>query len=430
MDGGGAATCATAGRGRGGGVRLTVLLLAGLAVRLALAPVGAFAFDLDLVRRWATRLASGPPWRFYDVDGLTVDHLPGDLWLLLGISRAYHALAATPDVDGRLFLVLLKLPPALADVGIGALLFGLGRRLAGERAGLTAAAAWLFNPAPIFVGSIWGQWDALSAGLALAALWLLLRGSPAGAMPTLAYAALIKPPLVLLAPLGALWFVRRWGAPWRAAGARGRRAWLGSGVGVVAALLVVVLVPLPFGVGLEPLPTRWGLLARMRYALERYPYAGLNAFNLWGAIGANGTDDGGSFALGVSARVWGTVLLAGAYAAILRRFWRRAAAETALVWACLATTLALFVLPTRVHERYLFPALVFAALAATLGSGWGRVYALLSATYLANVVAVYVLYATEKGYFLTAGHPAVWAASLVNVAVLGVVLLRPPRGER
>src|SRR3712207_7376899 len=41
----------------------------------------------------------------------------------------------------------------------------------------------VFNPGSIFLSSIWGQWDAVSALGALIALWLLMRGSPEWSLP-------------------------------------------------------------------------------------------------------------------------------------------------------------------------------------------------------------------------------------------------------
>src|SRR6185437_10044169 len=96
------------------------------------------------------------------------------------------------------FLFLVKLVPSLADVGIGFLFFLITRQLAGQRAGLLAAALYLFNPAPILVSGLWGQWDAVSAFAMVGGIWLILSGRPAWALPALTYASLVKPQLALL----------------------------------------------------------------------------------------------------------------------------------------------------------------------------------------------------------------------------------------
>ena len=176
--------------------RLIALLGIGLAVRLALLPVGAYGYDLTLMQSWAERLVTRPLVRFY-ASPEVVDHLPGDLWLLWLLGRAMDLIAPGALVPQ----IALKLVPTLADVGIGVFLFLLGRRLAGPDAGLLAAALFVLNPASIFLTAIWGQWDSVSAALALIAVWLVVRGDPAWALPPLAWAALIKPPFAALVPL-------------------------------------------------------------------------------------------------------------------------------------------------------------------------------------------------------------------------------------
>ena len=140
------------------------------------------------MRGWATQLVAEPLASFYAAP-LRVDHLPGDLWLLWAVARLYRLFSPTMQVQEPGFLFLLKLVPALADVGIGAMLYLLGRRFGGSRTGLLAATLFLFNPASIFLTSIWGQWDSVSALVVLIALWLLLRGKFEWSLPVLTYGA-------------------------------------------------------------------------------------------------------------------------------------------------------------------------------------------------------------------------------------------------
>ncbi|HEX5506167.1 MAG TPA: hypothetical protein VFW96_26345 [Thermomicrobiales bacterium] len=397
---------------------LVGILIAGLALRLALAPFGAYRFDTDDLGRWTARLATVPLARFYD--GPPVDHLPGDLWVMWALGKGYALVSPGLDVQARAFLVLLKLVPALADAGIAALLYLLGRRLGGAVAGLVAAALYAFNPGSVFLTAVWGQWDALSAALALAALWLLLRGDPEWAFPVLAYAALIKPQVAALAPLLALAFVA-WYALREPPGRWLRRV----AVGAAASLLVLVLVPLPFDVGVSPLPARWSLVGRLSDALEKFTETSHSAFNLWTAplaapagVPLFRQPDSARWLLGLTYQAWGALLLAAALVAILAAFWRRRDAR-ALVWAATATALALFVLPTRIHERYLLPAVALAALAAALAPRLGWLYAGLTLTYLANLYYVYAeFYPIPKLAFMYSSATFVHAMSLLNLALL------------
>jgi hypothetical protein len=405
--------------------RLIALLGIGLAVRLALLPVGGYGYDLSLMQSWAERLVTRPLVRFY-ASPEVVDHLPGDLWLLWLLSRAMDLVAPGALIPQ----IVLKLVPTLADIGIGVLVFLLGRCLAGPDAGLLAAALNVLNPASIFLTAIWGQWDSVSAALALIAVWLVVRGDPVWALPPLAWAALIKPPFAALVPLVFLCFVRhhvvphtRWGGTQPTT--ESRAASLGE-LALTAGISVLLAgaLLLPFDVGVGPLPARWDLLERVRYSLDLYPETSVNAFNLWATPLAGNREPDAQPLLGVAVRTWGLVLFGAAYVLILVRYWRRPDVH-AFIWAAFAIAFAAYMLPTRVHERYLLPALTLAALAAALAPRLRWFFAALSVSYFINLYWVYDL--SERALeldILYQSEAVVVLVSLVNVGLLAYTLSR------
>jgi hypothetical protein len=268
-----------------------------LAIRLCLTPYGQFELDALGFRFWALRMLNAPLTEFYaniDQAPMNLDHLPGDMWILLAGTLMYRAVVPDRDLLGLGFVIMLKLVAILADVGIGLLLFLIGRRLGGPRAGLLAAALFMFNPASIFLSAVWVAWDPVSTVLVMLSLWLVLRGVPEWALPVLTYAALIKPPLILLAPAYGLAFLHRYlvpHTPWAArlhASAPGEslgRSLSRPVVAVVAAGVVLVVTLTPFGVGLPLLPPNgWSIFDQLNYAFTRFPYAWLNAFNVWALL--------------------------------------------------------------------------------------------------------------------------------------------------
>lgn len=425
------------------GLRLVGILALGLVIRLLLGPHGVYSGDAQTFRGWAIRLVTTPLADFYAAPGRPIDHLPGDLWFLWGIAHLYRLIFPSGNFQNPGFLVLLKLVPDLADLATAAVLYLIARHLAGPRVGLLAAALFVLDPAPMFVSAIWGQWDAVSALAMVLALWLVVHGSPEWSLPLLTYASLVKPQLALLIPLVAVvWWRRnvqppgyrpRWGPD--LARALGR-----LGLAALSSLGLFLVVALPFDVGLPPLATRWTILQRLQVAWNTERSVSANAYNLWGilahASGSRFIDDGRAFLLGVSYQHWGEALLALALAIALILVWRRPDAPTVL-WAALAVTLSLFVLPTRIHERYLMPAVVLAVLLAALAPALRWVAAALSLTYLVNVVEVYRLTgqpAVGVGLNL-GGRPSdltVLAVAATNLFVLlvvfgaGVALARGP----
>ena len=395
--------------------RLAIILGLGLLVRLALIPVGGYGSDLRIMREWGSRLLTEPMSRFYATDEV-VDHLPGDLWLLWLLGHAADLMSP----GARLPNAALKLVPVLADLGLGGVLFLIGQRLAGPRTGLVAAGFIALNPALIFLSAIWGQWDAVSALLAMVALWLLLRGDLPWALPALAWAILIKPQFAAWLPL---FMVAIWHGGGLSPGAGRTRLWRGL-LGTANALLLAALLLLPFDVGIGPMATTWDLIERLRYSLDYYPETTLNAFNLWATSLAGNRESDAQLLLGVAVRVWGTLLFVAAYLLILVRLWRWPSTPD-VVWALFAVSFTSFMLPTRIHERYLLPAVVLAALVAALAPRCRWFAVALSFTYLANIYWSY-----DKRYLaleidsLYDGNLFIYEIALLNVGLLAFALTR------
>ncbi len=379
---------------RSGYLILGGMLIGGLAIRLLLVNHGVYQGDAQIFRGWAVRLATSPLSDFYS-SVRSADHLPGDLWFLWGVAHVWRSLSPEMNVQAPGFLFLLKLVPAVADVGIGVFLFLIGRSFGGSRTGLIAAGLFMFNPASIFLTGVWGQWDSVSAFFMLVGLWLLLRGSPEWSLPVFTYAALIKPQLGLFFVLvGSAWLCWTFRRPDRVEHLPGgwRNRTIRLVIGGIISLGVFLAVDLPFSVGLPLLPTRWTIFERMSYALDRHTSISANAFNLWGVFGkaSNSTalTDSAAFAAGISYQHWGEILLGVATLVVLVLFWLRPTRSMAL-WGSLAITFSLFMLPTRIHERYLMPAMVLAVLVVAIAPNLRWLGVVLSLTYFANIFYVY-----------------------------------------
>ncbi len=432
-------------------VWLIALLALGLALRIVVFPLGIFAADARTFESWAAHLVSAPLDTFYA--SRSVDHLPGDLWILWAIGHVYRlvspgfgasAVAAfgrgfgrgfgpgpVPVQQSDNFFTLLKLVPTLADLGIGLMLYLIARKLRGPRAGLLAAGAYLLNPASIFLSGIWGQWDSVSAFAMVAAIWAILA-SPAWALPILTYACLVKPQMALLVPLALL-------AWWHQSGRLAVRLQR-SIPPILASVAVFLAVDLPFDVGLPLMPTRWTILDRVQAAWAQYTAVSVSGFNFWKLV--VGTSQGWSvsdslpFIFGLSYQTWGTILLATAVLFALILYFRRPSQEMAL-WTALAIMFSVFMLSTRIHERYLLPALVLALLVGAVTPRLRWLGVSLSATYLANLYYVYAgAGRLGAGGFGQYGDLVVLVASALNVllfvAVLGAGawLAGQPRSQR
>ena len=301
-----------------------VVIIVGVAIRLLMVRAQGFPSDVGTFMAWGEKLAAVGPARFYE-PGYFSDYPPGFLYVL-------WLLGALFDGDALRFAVKAITIPA--DIGIVLLLVRLLRRQAGELQAGLAAAIWMLQPAPIFAGPYWGQVDAVGTLPFLAALLAAgaRRWAPAGVLAGIA--TMTKPQfgLVLGVVLVAATVELVRGRDWRPL-AR-------SATGALATMAVLAL---PFGM------TPGAFVALVRSASETYPYSSLYAFNGWAIALGFWQDDAAWFAVG------GVLLAVGLLVAVVPLWWRRDTAALLAVGA--ATVMCFYFLPTRAHERYLFPAL-------------------------------------------------------------------------
>ena len=406
---------------------LIVLLLGGLALRITIAyvlfPASGFESDIASYVSWALTLGEHGPAGFYANAGFS-DYPPAYLYLLWPVG-----LLATNAADpGAAASELIKLPPMLLDLVVGWFIYRLvlgwswpGRRA--EAMALVAAALYLFNPVSIYDSALWGQTDAAGALILLLGIAALIRGNSEGAAAMAATAAVVKPQFgVVLIPLVVFMLLKRHlvrpgsgprQRPWAPASIA---AWLSTQQGwprlitaSVAALGAFFLLALPFGMG----PFEY--LEKMFGTAGQYSWLSVNAYNLWALLGSAGTRP-----LAEAPHLWSpdTVGLLGPLPAVvigaallLAGFlWGvvRAAARDdrwTLLVAVTFLAIAFFILPTRVHERYMFPAIALLPLLAVVSGRWTIALVLLSVGAFINFHGILTrdLYGTDNVISLPLG---------------------------
>jgi hypothetical protein len=430
---------------------ILVVLALGLAFRLIIAyvyPGTGLQFDLVSFRFWADNLAREGMSGFYQRPFLH-DYTPGYLYVLTGIGWLSQTISGAPGHVGD----MIKLPPILADVAIGWLVWSMALELgASRRAALGGAVLAVFNPLTWFDSVTWGQVDSFGVVFLLLGLRELWRDRPERAAIWTVVAALIKPQLGILIPIVAVVTIRRALFP---AGGFGRpdpdtidgaldadgpgdgrilarlRAWEGRtgnpiriATTALAGFLTAVILCTPFGltvigIGGAGSPISSGLLEQVAKTAGGYPYVTVNAYNPWALaeLGGNGMAKNGvwlcdavirnpvaggavcdqALQVGpVPAVAVGTTLLLVAIALILAVVAWRPDRLTLLVGLALAA-IAFFVLPTRVHERYLFPFFALGAILAAISWRWLAAFVVLAvATFLNMYTVLTVVYAPRN----------------------------------
>src|SRR5688500_1373314 len=405
------------------GTILTTILVLGLALRFFIAgvylPQSGLANDIGAYTAWAMRVASIGPGEFYEA-GYFSDYPPGYMYVLWFLGSVGQALAPILGQDATRGLV--KLPGILADAGVAWLLFVVCRRWGGELVdrgrfpvrpgtlGIVAATIYLFNPGTIFDSAVWGQIDSFGTLVLLATIYALARGWTEVAAFGAVLALLVKFQFAFLVPVVAVVGLRRH-LIGRSSDPEhdGRREPFRVLTSVAAGSVSLAALLLPFGMGLYAPAVEAGqkclgllpsadpstsLIGKLCEAAGTYTGLSIDAFNMWrnpwSGLGDTlhwGDDTGVGVALGGLSLTWQQVGMLAFAAVALVALWqvgRRDDLRGVLV-ASLLLAIAFFVLPTRVHERYLFPALAIGTLLIFSGRAWPWLYAALSLSFFANI---------------------------------------------
>lgn len=377
---------------------VAVLFLAAFLVRFAFFwHQGFAATDTADFSAWFRVAADVGPQTFYTTVSWC-DYPPFNVyffWIFGSVAKAL-------DVFGSsLFTYVMKLPSNLFDMATSFLIFAFVRKRFSLRWAVVAMALYAFNPAVIFDSAVWGQFDAIYTFLLVLSIFLYFENRPRFAVAAFVLGVLTKPQSIALAPL--FFFLI-----WR------KTNWKGFADSILVALATVFAVILPMD---WPNGNAFSFLSGLYFgAYGGYPFTTLNAFNVWGFGGMWVQDTQLTFTLG-----W--VMFASVATFALYFVHKRIVIdkESTVLLAAFLLLFAFFMLPTRIHERYLFPAMAALALLFPFAKKTRLLYVALTATCFVN--QVYVLDFLNRGAFLSAGDPVVFTVSLINSLALLYVLM-------
>lgn len=325
--------------------------------------------------------------------------------------------------------ILIKVPPFLSDIGLAVLIFVVARMLSPARTlgmrNLTAAGAALafaLAPAVIYDSMWWSQIDSVITIFMLASVVLLARGRVGLAWALWTVGFLIKPqPIVMVPPLAAFTF-------WQYGLLGTARAATG-----VAAVAIAALGPfLLHGDAVRI----WNTYELM---FQQWPLdLSLGAWNGWSILDARGDPrpDQVALTLGPLALSYTALALLLCVPATLVAlgYLRRNQHLVGLLVATSAMVFAFYMLPASTHERYLYPMFALAAPLLVRLPYLIPGYAVLSATFFLNLVAInppnaseiWLWHGTDVAIAVAALHIALYAATLAWLWFGAIPLRRSP----
>lgn len=251
-------------------------LAAALAARIVLGMnVSGYTVDISCFRAWSLRMASMGPADFYAPDYFC-DYPPGAMLLLWPIGLLLGAVGS----NEALSLLVVKLPGILCDMAGAVCLYAFAKKRLGSRTATALGCLYLFNPAALVNGAAWGQMDSVLALVLLLTTLSALQRDWKKALPLFAVAALLKPQALLFAPIGGAWLLLCLATD-QPTERQKRLKQIGMGLGI--ALAAALAIVLPFSVH-----QRWDwLFSLYGDTLSSYAYATLNTANLYYLVGAN-----------------------------------------------------------------------------------------------------------------------------------------------
>ena len=199
-------------------------------------------------------------------------------------------------------IYLVKLPAILSDLAAAYLVYRLAKGRFGKPRALMLCGLMAFNPMTMLDSALWGQIDSILTLLAVGALYCYLKGKKPWSAALFVIGVLVKPQMLVFGPLLAAAFVY----DIVKAPKKGLRE---MGVSALAGIAALLIIALPFSFGQEPL---W-LLHKYTVAAGSYPYATVNAFNLYALFGGNWLDYNTELILGITIKQFGTVMIAVSY---------------------------------------------------------------------------------------------------------------------
>ncbi len=375
---------------------LLSILLVAFGFRLIFFSNVGYSNDTQTYQAWFNTAATHGIRVFYSVVGWC-DYPPFNVYFFWLFGTLAKSLSL---IGNNLFVYVMKLLPNLFDMATASLIFLFVQKRLNFKWALLATGAYVFNPAVIFNTAIWGQFDAIYTFFLILSLMLVFRNKPKLAIICFTLGILTKPQSIALAPLMVFLIYRKF-------------SWKGLIVSLLVAIMTILVVILPFEWS-NPITFLSNIYVG---AYQGYSFTTINAFNLWGFGGMWQPETVTSFISG-----WLSFATVAIFAVHFVHKNLHIPTEIPVLFAAFVLFFAFFMLPTRIHERYLFPAIAVLALLLPFLKKIRLLYVVLTGTCFVN--QVYVLQFLNSGAFIQVNDVVVLSVSLINsIAFLYVLTI-------
>lgn len=295
--------------------------------------------DMNTFIAWGQRMVDLGPGGFYE-EGYFADYPPGYLYILYMLSLIRGAFGFTHDSGGE--NLLFKLPAIISDLVLGYFIYKASCKKLGSGIAFGLMLLFLFNPAVLINSAAWGQADSFFLIFLLLSIQAAADKSFVRSAIWFAVATLIKPQALIFTPVLLFAFYHH-------------RAWKQLALGAVYGLGIFALLAAPFFWNNGGLV---GIINLYKSTLSSYPYSSVNAFNLYALTDPLWSSLDLTW-LGITYRVWGFIFILVAVAVSAFYSFKKDRLDLSKSYFIgMSLIVVVFVLGTKMHERYMFPAII------------------------------------------------------------------------
>lgn len=301
--------------------------------------------DMSLFSAWADLGSRAPLSAFYGPLGkeIYVDYPPLYLYVLTILGKVQKAFSLSYGSGAQ--LALIKSVPILFDTITALLVLYMAKKRISLRGANVLSLLILINPAFLLNSVFWGQIDALYTLVIFCMLYSVYKKKYLWAVTSFATGMLIKPQMLIFLPLLGFWLLSD---VVREAKEKRVQSLFDASLGVIVSSVLIVVCMYPM-VGIS-FPR---FLRIYTSAAGQYPYASLNAANVFGALGLNWADVNTPI-FGLSCKSWGFTGIIVSSLIVGYGAFRSQNRSDVFVFGGF-TVISIYMLAHTMHERYLFP---------------------------------------------------------------------------
>lgn len=378
-------------------ISVTIIYLSGLLTRFFIAPVfEGHPIDIACFKAWAANAAFSIP-TFYTNGGFA-DYPPLYIYVLAIVENLRLTFfQAAPE---WMHAVIIKMPAIAADVICSYFLYYYGKKFIEYKKALVIAFVYLFNPVTILNSSIWGQVDSFFMLILSLGVFALIEKKYIKSSFYYALAILTKPQGLIFLPVLFFLIVKEVNI----------KLFLKC---LAAGITTFILPIIPF-TGSQ----KYDWIVKLYVSTaSSYKGASLNAYNLFALLGANWKEDTEKLFL-FSYSTWGFIFIALiTITTAVYIYLSKNAAVSPLASTLIIT--GVYLLSSKMHERYIFPVLMLLLIAYLLSARNELLvlYTGFTVTAFINILQVFTLSQSEI-YWVPANDIILKAISLLNLILM------------